>query len=153
MIETPFQGSLFAVDFLKESIRTLPEWEEFDDARLERLNARLQEIFLGFPAARNPNEAQTEDDLIWPILEALGWRDWLRQQNLATYGRDDVPDGLLFVDAGASFSTSLSGSWLTSRPPSRVLPHFSTDDTATRSLLFTLRAETLSCPTRCIIHA
>jgi hypothetical protein len=45
------------------------------------------------------NESQTEDDLIWPILRALGWTESLRQQNLSPKGRDDVPDGVLFESA------------------------------------------------------
>src|SRR5665811_705474 len=48
-----------------------------------------------------PNETQTEDDLIWPVLTALGWDVSLRQQNLTVKGRDDVPDGLLFADQEA----------------------------------------------------
>ncbi|MEN5115241.1 hypothetical protein ABE453_14560 [Brevundimonas diminuta] len=35
------------------------------------------------------------------MLAALGWSEWLRQQNLTVTGRDDVPDGLLFADAEA----------------------------------------------------
>ena len=50
---------------------------------------------------QTPNESQTEDDLIWPLLAALGWTASLRQQNLAPRGREDVPDGLLFKDAAA----------------------------------------------------
>ncbi len=56
-------------------------------------------IFNRFPTAQTPNESQTEDDLIWPILARLGWTASLRQQNLAARGREDVPDGLLFQDA------------------------------------------------------
>ena len=44
---------------------------------------------------QSPNESQTEDDLIWPLLGVLGWTASLRQQNLAPRGREDVPDGLL----------------------------------------------------------
>ena len=47
---------------------------------------------------QTPNEARTEDDLIWPILKELGWDQFMRQQNLTAKGRDDVPDGLLFAD-------------------------------------------------------
>ncbi|MDR3449590.1 MAG: restriction endonuclease [Alphaproteobacteria bacterium] len=112
MTETPFQGSLFAVDFLKETIKTLPDWASFDDSRLERLSAGLSEIFGRFPTAKNPNEAQTEDDLIWPVLQALGWSQSLRQQNLAAVGRDDVPDGLLFADEAAkSRANSFREEW------------------------------------------
>jgi hypothetical protein len=34
------------------------------------------------------------------VLARLGWGASLRQQNLAARGREDVPDGLLFADAG-----------------------------------------------------
>ena len=50
---------------------------------------------------QEPNESQTETDLIWPILEALGWTSSLRQQNLTSHGRDNIPDGLLFLDDDA----------------------------------------------------
>ena len=56
----------------------------------------MRAIFTRFPTTQSPNESQTEDDLIWPILQRLGWTASLRQQNLAARGRDDVPDGLLF---------------------------------------------------------
>ena len=58
-------------------------------------------MFTRFPIAGAPNESQTEDDLIWPVLSRLGWTTSLRQQNLSASGRQDVPDGLLFRDAAA----------------------------------------------------
>ena len=58
-------------------------------------------MFERFPIAQAPNESQTEDDLIWPVLHLLGWNASLRQQNLSTQGREDVPDGLLFSDQAA----------------------------------------------------
>lgn len=67
----------------------------------ETLRARLKTIFDGFPHASKPNEATTESDLVWPILKALGWDEYLTQQNLSSSGRVDVPDGLLFIDAEA----------------------------------------------------
>jgi hypothetical protein len=101
MSEGVFQGSLFSGDFLRESISGLPEWAEFDDAAAEALRQDLLRIFERFPTAQSPNESQTEDDLIWPILARLGWSESLRQQNLAPRGREDVPDGLLFKDEAA----------------------------------------------------
>ncbi len=96
-----FQGSLFSSDFLQESITGLPGWSHFDDAAIEALRLDLRRIFDRFPTAQFPNESQTEDDLIWPILTRLGWTESLRQQNLAPRGREDVPDGLLFEDDAA----------------------------------------------------
>jgi hypothetical protein len=88
-----FQGSLFSSDFLQESITGLPDWSHFDGAALEALLLDLRRIFDQFPTAQSPNESQTEDDLIWPVLSRLGWTDSLRQHNLAPRGREDVPDG------------------------------------------------------------
>ena len=99
--DTVFQGSLFASDFLCDAITGLPEWQELDDASLEDLEAALRAIFDRFPFAGSPNESQTEDDLIWPVLGALGRTTSLRQQNLRVSGREDVPDGLLFADDAA----------------------------------------------------
>ena len=98
MTYTVFQGSLFSNDFVQESISRVPDWASLDDAGLEAFRADLRGIFDRFPTAQTPNESQTEDDLIWPILTRLGWTASLRQQNLAARGRDDVPDGLLFQD-------------------------------------------------------
>ena len=93
--DTPFQGSLFAQDFLRESVTRLDDWRDIDAAALE---ASVRDVFARFPVAGSPNESQTEDDLIWPVLAHLGWTASLRQQNLSAAGRQDVPDGLLFQD-------------------------------------------------------
>lgn len=97
MVET-YQGSLFSGDFLTDSITRLPDWKAVSDADIADLASKLSAIFAAFPTRQSPNEAQTEDDLIWKVLGALGWEASLRQQNLAPRGRDDVPDGLLFKD-------------------------------------------------------
>ena len=97
----PFQGSLFAEDFLREAIEGLPEWQDLVETALGDLEASLRGLFDRFPTELSPNESQTEDDLIWPVLARLGWTSSLRQQNLSAHGREDVPDGLLFAD-GAS---------------------------------------------------
>ncbi len=100
-IDNAFQGRLFASDFLRDSITGLQEWRGVDDEALETLEHELRMIFDRFPVAGSPNESQTEDDLIWPVLAKLGWAASLRQQNLSVRGRDDVPDGLLFADDAA----------------------------------------------------
>ena len=97
----PFQGSLFAEDYLRESIVGTPDWQNLDDTMLEALEAGLREVFARFPTGQSPNESQTEDDLIWPVFDRLGWTASLRQQNLSVRGREDVPDGLLFADESA----------------------------------------------------
>ena len=100
-LDAAFQGSLFANDFLCDSVTETADWRTIDDAALDDLEAGLRAIFDGFPFAGAPNESQTEDDLIWPVLSALDWSASLRQQNLSAVGREDVPDGLLFADDAA----------------------------------------------------
>ena len=97
-IDTSFKGSLFAHDFLRESVARLDDWRDIDAAVLE---ASVRGVLARFPITGSPNESQTEDDLIWPVLVHLGWTASLRQQNLSAAGRQDVPDGLLFQDAAA----------------------------------------------------
>ena len=98
---TPFQGSLFVNDFLCESVTELPDWQAIDDSAFATFEASARDIFNRFPTSKTPNESQTEDDLIWPVLGQLGWTASLRQQNLSAQGREDVPDGLLFADDAA----------------------------------------------------
>src|SRR4051794_32419764 len=101
MADHSFQGSLFTSDFLTESIARNADWNTIDAGALDSLNNDLRALYNRFPTAQRPNESQTEDDLIWPILQRLGWTASLRQQNLAARGRNDVPDGLLFPDDDA----------------------------------------------------
>ena len=99
--DAPFQGSLFASDFLVARISELEEWRAMDEAELDSFEAFLVGVLERFPTDGSPNESQTETDLIWPVLENLGWNASLRQQNLSASGRTDVPDGLLFPDDAA----------------------------------------------------
>ena len=96
-------GALFTQDYLLDGITGTEQYRRVD-AKTAR--AALAKILSGFPHASKPNEATTENDLIWPILAALGWTDYLTQQNLSGTGRLDVPDGLLFIDAAAKASAN-----------------------------------------------
>lgn len=91
-------GALFTQDYLVEGIASTAQYGAVDIAAMR---ARLEKILSGFPFASKPNEATTEKDAIWPIMAALGWDEYLTQQNLSATGRVDVPDGLLFIDAAA----------------------------------------------------
>ena len=111
-IATPFHGSLFANDFLQDSVTHLDDWRNISAAELDTLEYSVRDVFNGFPSGGSPNESQTEDDLIWPVLAQLGWTASLRQQNLSAHGREDVPDGLLFPDAAAKDrANSFSEEW------------------------------------------
>ncbi len=112
-IDAAFQGSLFASEFLYDTVAGSTDWQEFEDAALEMIETELRAIFDDFPVAGSPNESQTEDDLIWPVLAALGWSASLRQQNLSATGREDVPDGLLFADDAAKVrANGLAREWM-----------------------------------------
>jgi hypothetical protein len=98
-------GQLFADHFLREGIRTTTAYERLVAAEdlLPALREALVAAFDGFPHATQPDEASTEQDLIFRVLEALGWhRDaWQVQPRASRQGRADVPDMLLFPDAAA----------------------------------------------------
>ena len=100
-IELVSQGSLFTSDFLTETTQGVSDWNALADVDLDRFGKSIRTIFDHFPISQTPNESQTEDDLIWPILKELGWTEALRQQNLSHRGREDVPDSLLFMSADA----------------------------------------------------
>ena len=90
------KGQLFTQFFLTDGIRTSPEWSAAA-SKLAAFHDGLDEVFRRFESPQEPNEAATEQDLIRPVLELLGWNDYLPQQ--AAAGHEDVPDHLLFADA------------------------------------------------------
>jgi len=95
------RGKLFTLDYLDEGITETAAWRDLDGSALAEVEDRIAETFRTFPVTGNPNEATTEADLIWPVLEALGWAHYLPQQTASGWGRLDVPDVLLFADAEA----------------------------------------------------
>lgn len=92
-------GRLFSEYFINEGIRETDEWAdigkfgnefaEFEDAVRTPARAILD--------VRAPSEAITEQDLIEPILQALGWEHYIPQQG--TERNRNIPDLLLFADA------------------------------------------------------
>ncbi|MBU2583110.1 MAG: Eco57I restriction-modification methylase domain-containing protein [Alphaproteobacteria bacterium] len=94
-------GSLFTRDYLLEGIARTDQWKALKDKDFQDANARLHQLFATFAKNARPNEAETEKDLIYPVLEVLGWSDISVQPNLSTKGRKQVPDALLLADADA----------------------------------------------------
>lgn len=101
MSSSAYQGSLFSNDFVERSIADGPDWISISPDELATARRELTAIFTRFPTGQTPNETQTEDDLIWRVLSQLGWSEHLRQQNLTARGRQDVPDGILYLDERA----------------------------------------------------
>ena len=96
------QGQLFTQDFLLHGIRETPPYLALQASELEAWMARLHSIFAGLHAESTLNEAQTEQQVIVPMLRELGWGDdTLPQVNLSGKRREDVPDWLLFANAAA----------------------------------------------------
>jgi hypothetical protein len=105
------KGGLFTRDFLIEGVRGTAAWQRLDDASLAGLRDRLETLFASFGNIKNPNESETEKELIWPLLEAIGWVDISVQQNLSVKRREDVPDALLFPSADAKQTAMPLPAW------------------------------------------
>jgi hypothetical protein len=96
------QGQLFSTDFLLRGIRETEAWKSVCDTDLDNFIGQLEAHYAPFSAESTLNEGQTEDELIEPVIDLLGWNDcWTSQVNLSQSGREDVPDFLLFVDPAA----------------------------------------------------
>ena len=102
-------GHLFTEYFLNEGIRASPEWRasvEYADA-FESFRDGVRDRYEALSGPAHPNEAVTEQELIRPVLELLGWADYLPQQ--ATRLHEDVPDHLLFQDADSKARAAAKG--------------------------------------------
>ena len=92
-------GHLFADYFLSEGIRDTPEWKASvaDPDRFAAFSDGVRGRYEALSASADPNEAETEQELVRPVLALLGWDDYLPQQGAAR--NEDIPDLLLFPDA------------------------------------------------------
>ena len=92
-------GQLFTSYFLEEGILRTDAWQESLSQPSDFDSFRAQALALLENAANfhTINEAATEQELIRPFLELLGWVDYLPQQG--SDRNEDIPDHLLFADA------------------------------------------------------
>ena len=91
-------GQLFTEYFLtdgikesaesRESVESAGEFDSFKDEVRQRYGA--------ISGSSSPNEATTEQAIVHPALQLLGWADYLPQQG--STGNEDIPDHLLFAD-------------------------------------------------------
>jgi hypothetical protein len=88
-------GGLFSRYFLDTGIATTPAWNALQLAGTDAFAAAARACVDEFRAASDPNEAVTEQRLIFPVLKLLGW-DLLPQQG--TERREDIPDLPLAAD-------------------------------------------------------
>ena len=87
---------LFTHYFLTEGIKATTEWKSSATA-IADFRGSVIRAYESFKRHQQPNEAVTEQELIRPVLESLGWADYLPQQGAAR--NEDVPDYLLFTHA------------------------------------------------------
>ena len=92
-------GNLFTGYFLTDGIKATPEWRNSVAAaqEFEAFRDGVRQRYDALTHSQDPNEAATEQELIRPVLELLGWVDYLPQQG--TTRNEDIPDHLLFPDA------------------------------------------------------
>ena len=92
-------GQLFTHYFLTDGIKATAEWQA-SLAQPEAFAAFRDDVARHHDAlsrSRDPNEARTEEELVRPVLELLGWTEYVPQPSAA--GHEDIPDHLLFADA------------------------------------------------------
>ena len=95
-------GGLFTRNFLMEGIAATLQWAALNDSRAANMRSAVEALFASLAALKNPGEAVTEKDLVYPVLKAIGWGDLVFvQPNASVKGRKDVPDALLFADESA----------------------------------------------------
>ena len=96
-------GQLFTEYFLSDGIRLTPE-RRGQGSTFAAFRDGARGVFAGFGSDRTANEAETEQELIRPLLELLGWTNYLPQQSAS--GGEDIPDLLLFGSAEAKARAS-----------------------------------------------
>ncbi len=94
-------GQLFTSYFLEEGIRHTGAWRESlsQPAAFAAFRGQARALLENAAAFRAINEASTEQELIRPLFELLGWTDYLPQQG--SDRNEDIPDHLLFGDAAS----------------------------------------------------
>ena len=94
-------GNLFTDYFLTDGIKATPEWRTSvaAAAQFDTFRDGVRQRYDALTRSQDPNEAVTEQELIRPVLELLGWTDYLPQQGASR--NEDIPDLLLFPDADA----------------------------------------------------
>ena len=92
-------GRLFTDYFLTDGIKETDEWKSSveDLEGLTTFKDGVGQRYAALCSSGDPNEAVTEQELIRPVLELLGWAHYLPQQGMAR--NEDIPDHLLFADA------------------------------------------------------
>ena len=94
-------GQLFTNYFLEEGILHTAAWQESlsQPAGFDAFRAQARALLENAATFHTINEASTEQELIRPLFELLGWADYLPQQG--SDRNEDIPDHLLFADSAS----------------------------------------------------
>ena len=94
-------GQLFTNYFLEEGILHTAAWQESlsQPADFDAFRAQAHALLENAATFHTINEASTEQELIRPLFDLLGWADYLPQQG--SDRNEDIPDHLLFADAAS----------------------------------------------------
>jgi hypothetical protein len=94
-------GQLFTNYFLEEGILRTGAWQEFlsQPQDLDAFRNQAHALLKNAATFHTINEAATEQELIRPLFDLLGWADYLPQQG--SDRNEDIPDHLLFGDAAS----------------------------------------------------
>ena len=94
-------GQLFTSYFLEEGILRTGAWQQSlsQPADFESFCAQAHALLKNAATFHTINEAATEQELIRPLFDLLGWADYLPQQG--SDRNEDIPDHLLFADAAS----------------------------------------------------
>ena len=122
-----FQGALFTRDWIREGITETPQWHLIAEPELDRLWNDTRALLTEHCGRRKPTEAETEDQLVYPLLELIGWRHKSVQQNMATKGRKDTR----VDEASGGFQLVTHGVW--AAPVASVGPQLAPQVTASGS--------------------
>ena len=92
-------GQLFTNYFLEEGILHTDAWQESlaQPSDFNSFRAQAHALIENASNFHTINEASTEQELIRPLFELLGWADYLPQQG--SDHNEDIPDHLLFGNA------------------------------------------------------
>lgn len=91
------QGSLFSSYFSNEGVKETEDWKSLSSEKLGKFLKGISELFRRVESIEKElDEADTEDLLIRPVLNLLGF-SFFRQKSLSKK-RLDVPDFVLFKD-------------------------------------------------------
>ncbi len=104
-------GGLFTRDFLMEGVTGTDAWMSCRGPQFGDVTNLIEASIAALAKRKNPNEAETEADLVYPVLENLDWHHRDAQPNASAKARHDVPDSLLYPDATAKSVAAVLDPW------------------------------------------